>query len=176
MLRKKIKTLALAGLLLLIPFAQGCQRDDICPAATVVTPMLNIAFFDLEETDVPKPPVNLRVKAADYDSIFVNRYNSDVISIPLRPNVDITEYEFTIHAPVIPASGEEEPNENTNMDRLTFTYNSEEIYVDRACSYKVNYLGLQVNLENDPNPWINNIIIQEENIENETDVHLHIFH
>ncbi|UJH91459.1 hypothetical protein LZ575_01435 [Antarcticibacterium sp. 1MA-6-2] len=62
--RKKIKILALAGLFLLMPLAQSCQRDDICPAATPVTPLLKIAFFDAEELDVPKPPVNLRVKAA----------------------------------------------------------------------------------------------------------------
>ena len=151
----------------MIPFANSCQRDDICPATTDVTPMINIAFFDSLETDVPKPPVNLRVKAADYDSIFVNRYNDDVISIPLRPDVDITEYEFTINAPVIPTEGEEEPTENTNMDRLIFTYSSEEFYVNRACSYKVNYLGLQVIPgPEDTNRWIDRIIVEESNIVN----------
>lgn len=155
---------------------QGCQRDDICPAGTAVTPMLNIAFFDFRETDISKAPVNLRVKAADYDSIYVNRYNDDVISIPLRPDINITEYEFTINAPEIPSEGEEVPNNNTNTDKLIFTYSSEELYVNRACSYKVSYLDLQVSLEEDENNWINGIILQEENIENETDVHIHIFH
>lgn len=177
MLRKKINRIALAGFLILIPFAHGCQRDDICPAATAVTPMLNIAFFDSLETDLPKPPVNLRVKAVGYDSIFVNRYNNSVISVPLKADIDITEYEFTINAPVIPAEGEEVPNANTNMDHLIFSYSREQVYVNRACSYKVNYLGLQARLVEDDNTWIDRITVEEVNIINEADTtHISIYH
>lgn len=169
-------------LLNLLFIIQGCQRDDICPASTLTTPMLNIAFFDLTETDVPKSPVNLRVKAADYDSIFVNRYNQSTISIPLRTDVDITTYEFTINAPVLPAEGEEEvPGENTNTDVIDFTYNANQIYVNRACSYKVNYLDLQANLDSDENNWVQSIEVLENDIEvdlieNETQTHIHIYH
>ena len=177
MLRKKVNHILFPLLLVcLLSFTGSCQRDDICPASTAVTPRLNIAFFDADEPDVPKPPVNLRVKAADYDSIYVNRYNDDVLSIPLRANADITEYELTINAPVIPEDGEEEPNEETNTDTLIFSYSREEIYINRACSYKVNFLGLQVGIREDPNTWINRITIEEENIENETDVHIYIYH
>src|SRR5690606_35868526 len=112
--------------------------------STVTTPTLNIAFFDITETDVPKTPVNLRVKAVDYDSVYVNRVNQATLSIPLRTDANTTQYEFTINAPVLPEDGEEEvPGDNTNMDVITFTYNANTIYVNRACSYKVNYLDLQ---------------------------------
>ncbi len=185
MLRKKIRIKGFSLMLLSLLFiSQGCQRDDICPASTATTPMLNIAFFDADETDVPKPPVNLRVKAVDYDTIYVNRYNQSTISIPLRTDVDITQYEFTIHAPELPAEGEEEiPGDNTNMDVLTFTYNANRIYVNRACSYKVNYLDFQARLETDENNWINSVLpvdgiedIEVDIIENEVQTHINIYH
>lgn len=183
MLRKKIRItgiLVILGLVTVINF--GCQRDDICPEATLTTPVLNIAFFDITETDVPKTPVNLRVKAVDYDSILMNRENQSTISIPLRTDVNSTQYEFTINAPVLPAEGEEEvPGENTNMDVITFTYNANTIYVNRACSYKVNYLDLQASLEEDENTWVQLIKVRENDIEvdfieNEAQIHIHIYH
>jgi hypothetical protein len=112
----------------------------------------------------------------------MNRENQSTISIPLRTDVNITEYEFTINAPVLPAEGEEEvPGENTNMDVITFTYNANTIYVNRACSYKVNYLDLQASLEEDENNWVQLIEVRENDIEvdfieNEAQIHIHIYH
>lgn len=169
-------------LISLVIISQGCQRDDICPESTSTTPVLNIAFFDVIETDVPKSPINLRVKAVDYDSIFVNRANQSTISIPLRTDVDITRYEFTINAPVLPAAGEEEvPLDNTNRDIITFSYNANRIYVNRACSYKVNYMDLQASLEAEENNWVQLIEVLENDIEvdfieNEAQTHIHIYH
>src|SRR5690554_6425773 len=109
MLRKKIRVTGILMILALLTVINlGCQRDDICPESTVTTPVQNIAFFDITETDVPKTPVNLRVKAVDYDSIYVNRVNQSTLSIPLRTDVNTTQYEFTINAPVLPEDGEEE--------------------------------------------------------------------
>ncbi|UJH92900.1 DUF6452 family protein [Antarcticibacterium sp. 1MA-6-2] len=98
--------------------------------------------------------------------------------MPLRPDLDISEYEFTINAPAIPTDDEqEEPNDNTNMDKIIFSYSREEIYVNRACSYKVHYLGLQARLDQDDNRWINRITVNEANIVNETDsTHISIYH
>jgi hypothetical protein len=181
--RKKIRVTGISAILVLLVLINlGCQRDDICPESTLTTPVLNIAFFDITETDIPKAPVNLRVKAVDYDSIYVNRYNQSTISIPLRTDVDITQYEFTINAPELPVEGEEEePGENTNMDVLTFTYNANTIFVNRACSYKVNYLDLQASIEEDDSNWIQLIEVRENDIEvdiieNEAQTHIHIYH
>lgn len=179
MFRKKITSLSIAVILLLIiPLNQSCQRDDICPASTSTTPIINIVFFDAEEEDIPRPPVNLRVRSLDPDTIIFNRLNVSEISLPLRTDVDITEYEFTIYAPEIPAEGEEEvPQENTNADVINFTYSRNEVYVNRACSYKVEYLGLQADLEQDNNRWINRLTVEMANIVNETDTtHISIYH
>lgn len=180
MFRKKIikSNRKFAGLIVisfLLQLSSGCQRDDICPASTQTTPLLNISFFDALERDIPKPPVNLRVKAADYDSIFLNRVNVAEISIPLRTDVNATEYEFIINAPV---TEDGENDNNSNTDIINFTYTPEEIYINRACSFKVNYLNLNTTLRtaNDDNTWINSIIVEEENIENETTTHIFIYH
>ena len=180
MLRKKIKEFDLKilgiGLIFLALINSGCQRDDICPDATPITPLLRISFFDIENIEVPKPPTNLRVKAADMDSIFLNRVNLSEISIPLKTDVDITEYEFILNAQVIT---EGDSVSNSNTDKIRFTYARDEIYINRACSYKVNYIDLKASPQTpaeDADRWIKNIVVEEENIENETNTHIFIYH
>lgn len=152
----------------------GCQRDDICPASTQTTPLLNISFFDSLERDIPKPPVNLRVKATDFDTIILDRVNVAEISIPLRTDINATEYEFILNA----TDDEDDDDDISNIDIINFTYTSEEIYINRACSFKVNYLNLNATLRaaNDDNTWINSITVEERNIENETTTHIIIYH
>jgi len=178
MLRKKIKEFDLkilgVGLIFLALINFSCQRDDICPDSTPITPLLRISFFDIENTEVPKPPTNLRVKAADMDSIFLNRVNVSEISIPLKTDVDFTEYEFILNAQVIT-----EEDSVSNTDKIRFTYARNEIYINRACSYKVNYINLKASpqtLVEDTDRWIKNIVVEEENIENETNTHIFIYH
>jgi len=176
-----VKKISIRGLILLflgtiMHVNNGCQRDDICPATTQTTPLLRIAFVDAEDPEIPKPPVNLRVKVADYDSIFLNRVNVSEISIPLRPNMNFTEYEFILNAPVIPAEGEEEPEDNSNTDRITFAYSPNEEYINRACSFRVSYLDLNATVPSDNDRWISTILVEESNIENETDIHIYIYH
>jgi len=181
MLREKIKKNFFKCVILLVfcgilQLNNSCQRDDICPATTQTTPLLRIAFVDFEDPEIPKPPVNLRVKAADYDSIFLNRVNVAEISIPLRPNMDFTEYEFILNAPLIPAEGEDEPEDNSNTDRISFAYSPNEEYINRACSYRVSYQNLSATISGDNDRWISTILVEESNIENETDIHIYIYH
>jgi hypothetical protein len=178
MLRKKIKEIDLkilgVGMIFLALINFSCQRDDICPDSTPITPLLRISFFDIENPEVPKPPTNLRVKAADMDSIFLNRVNISEISIPLKTDVDFTEYDFILNAQVIT-----EVDSVSNTDKIRFTYARNEIYINRACSYKVNYINLKASpqtLAEDSDRWIKNIVVEEENIENETNTHIFIYH
>ena len=160
------------GLILLT----SCQRDDICPESTVTTPQLRISFFDFEERDIPKPPANLRVKLSETDSILLNRVNVAEIRVPLRTNQNLTEYDFILNAAVLDSTG---PDPTGNPDRLLFSYARNEIYINRACSYKVNYVDLNVDVqsEQDANTiWIKEINIAEETIENETNTHIFIYH
>ncbi len=178
MFRKKIKEIdrkiLRVGMIFLALINFSCQRDDICPDSTPITPLLRISFFDIENPEVPKPPTNLRVKAADMDSIFLNRVNVSEISIPLKTDVDFTEYEFILNAQIIT-----EADSVSNTDKIRFTYARNEIYINRACSYKVNYIDLKASpqtLVEDTDRWIKNIVVEEENIENETNTHIFIYH
>lgn len=177
MLRKKINYIGWKlplGILIFFLFqiTSGCQRDDICPESTQTTPLLRISFFDRDETDVPKPPVNLTVKATSLTDTLFERVNLPEIRIPLRPDSDITSYEFILNTP---APNDEE--DNSNKDIVTFTYTAEQIYINRACSYKVNFLNLNASLEEgDDTAWMSSVIVQQLNIENETEPHIYIFH
>ncbi|MFO7719317.1 MAG: DUF6452 family protein [Gillisia sp.] len=154
----------------------SCQRDDICPQSTVTTPQLNISFFDFEERDIPKPPANLRVKLSGTDSILLNRVNIAEIRIPLRTNQNFTEYDFILNAAVLDTTGVDPTG---NPDRVLFAYARNEIYINRACSYKVNFVDLNVDLqpEQDANAfWIREINVAEKTIENETNTHIFIYH
>jgi hypothetical protein len=152
----------------------SCQRDDICPETTLTTPLLKIAFFDAENTDSPKAPVNLTIQANGVEDVLFNRINQNEISIPLRVDSDLTEYTFTINTP---ATQEEEDNSNTDV--IKFSYNREEIYINRACSFKVNYLDLNpitASTTEDTDKWIKTIIVEEPNVQDETITHISIFH
>lgn len=181
MLRKKIKgqigkSLLLGVFVFFLQFNTGCQRDDICPVSTQTTPMLIISFLDAADQETPKPPVNLTVRAVFYDTIIQARGNEALLRLPLRLDAQATEYEFILNAPETPEEGEEAPEDISNLDRITFSYTPEQIYINRACSFKVNFLNLNASLENDGNPWINTITVEEENIENETEPHIIIYH
>lgn len=164
----------------LLQLQTGCQRDDICPASTSTTPLLTVSFFDATERDIPKPPTNLRVKAADFDSIYLDRVNLAEISIPLRTNVNATEYEFILNAQTAPTNGENIPADNSNTDIINFTYIPEQVYINRACSFKVNFLELAANLRTDSNNWIRTIEVitvpDEEDPANETVSQIFIYH
>lgn len=162
---KAFIVLALLALIL-----QGCQRDDICSAATQTTPMLLISFFDEEDRETPKPAPNLLVRELSFDTIIYNRESVAEIRIPLRVDTEITEYEFILNAPATDAEDE------SNVDRISFSYNPEEVYISRACSFKVNFMDLEVGLPDDNDSWIQSFEIEEENIENETSVHIFIYH
>lgn len=155
---------------MLIVLATGCQRDDICAAATQTTPMLQISFFDAEDPDTPKPVPNLVVRELFFNSIIYDRENPAEIRIPLRVDSGITEYEFILNAPAEGAQDE------SNVDKLTFTYDPLEEYISRACSFKVNFMNLEAELTEEENSWISSITVVEENIENETSAHIHIYH
>lgn len=69
-----------------------------------------------------------------------------------------------------------EPLDNTNTDNLSFFYSRNEIYINRACSYRVEFNDLGANVEEDNNTWISRLSLEEENVENETDTHIYIYH
>ena len=171
MIKKFFTILAVFSLFLSL----GCQRDDICPETTETTPLLIIRFYENQDPFELQAPQNLRVRSVGNDTTFVyNRFSQDSIAIPLRTNQDVSEYIFTVNTPPDPVEGEE-PEEPGNSDVLTFSYGREEEYLNRACTFKVNYVGLKVELEEDENNWIQDIQIEQANVEDQNQAHVSIF-
>ncbi len=67
---------------------------------------------------------------------------------------------------------------NTNTDIISFTYSTQDIYVNRACAFKTVYNGLEVavELEVGNENWIRDFTILNDTIANENEAHLTIFH
>lgn len=162
----------------------GCQRDDLCPASTNTTPLLIIKFFDVAEPEETRSPTNLRVWDQQRDTILLNRVNVDSIAIPLKTFENNTEYAFTINASEIDEDEDEEDDGDgdsevlvPNTDILRFTYGREQVYVNRACAFKVIYSDLRLNIDaGEDEPWIQTYTVEQTEVEDETNRHIAIFY
>jgi len=160
----------------------GCEKDDICASTTPTTPRLVISFFDKDNPNVAKSLSSLTAKAVGETNpiIFnesatateITKYQTSAnkISLPLRLNSEETVYELTQNSstPTI-----------RNTDIITIKYTTNQIYVSRACGYKTNF---RLNAENpvsrpvdDTSEWINNLIVETNNIETENETHVKIY-
>ncbi|WP_447637489.1 DUF6452 family protein [Flavobacterium microcysteis] len=162
----------------------GCEKDDICSGTTPTTPRLMIEFREKDNPTILKPVTDLKARATGMttDVIFnealastdPKRYltSANKIGLPLRITGVITEYTLTQNStsanPAI-----------RNEDKITFNYNTREIYVSRACGYKTNFnlTGIPTQEPNsvDNNRWISNIVVETPNIETENEIHIKIY-
>lgn len=157
-------------------FIAGCQKDDICPESTVITPFVQISFYDFEdESDtISKPVNNLKLRAQGDSLAFGTLINGAQASIPLKTDVDFTTYEFILNAR---ATGDSTSVENTDI--VDFTYARTQEYINRACSFRVTYINLEADLETETsvaNNWIKEIRVDQSTVEDETTTHISIFH
>lgn len=168
--------LALLGIFALFLVVMGCQKDDICAESTLTTPLLKISFYDNESPNdsIPKVPTNLTIIAEGAEGNYKTRINTSEVSIPLRTDVDITTYQFILNA----AASANNSTSVENKDVITFTYARNQVYINRACSFRMSYVNLQATLENEtPNTenWIKNAIVLNSTIEDETTTHISIY-
>lgn len=156
--------------LLLVLYMGGCTKDDICSEDTATTPLLVIEFRDINDRLAAKAVQNLQIKVNSPDSTLVeNAVNDTLVAIPLNTEMNSSSFLFTYN----------QNNENTrNTDVLTVNYTPEELYVNRACGFKVIYTQLTIAIENEPlnENWILDSEILNPLIENENEAHITIFH
>ena len=165
--KKKIKPFQkwlFSGALILL--LQGCQKDDICPEGTITTPLLIIEFLDEEDITRLKAAQNLRVQATGMEEVLLGPITTNSISIPLRTNGNTTEYSFTIN------SG----SDRENTDVVSFSYDSNPQYINRACGYRAVFNNIEVMVHDDEDNWILSEIILQDNIEDETEAHISFTH
>lgn len=171
-------------IILLFSVIISCERDDICPEATATTPHLIIRFYDVTELTETKRVINLQIHGLDDDGNELELYqsvtSSDSLAIPLRTIDNDTNDEngittkFKLHKEY-----EIDGNDNIsgNPDIIAITYDTEDIYVSRACGYKTIFNNVELILTTDDDNWIELIQIEEPLIiDDESAAHVQIFH
>lgn len=164
-----LRTLLIFGIFTLV--ATSCERDDICAASTPTTPRLIISFYDAEDQQLAKP-INLQVYEVGRPDSIINYTNDTLIAIPLRTDREKTVFIFTRN----PGSTDT-IDFRENSDQVTFSYKTKEVYIDRACGFKVTYEGLTAQrLPLGDGAWINRISTPNNIIINEDTTHVAIVH
>ncbi len=162
-------------LFLLIAFSfSGCEKDDICDAATATTPRLVIDFYDINTTTPTLKAVsNLGIVAPPLTTgISFNGVTR--IYVPLKTTEDTTTMYFI-------QNGADTDATNDNTDILTFNYSRNNVYISRACGYKTlfNLNSLSGIVQTEPltpdGTWIKNIVVVKPNLETENEVHVQIY-
>ncbi len=159
----------------------GCEKDDICAATTPTTPRLIIEFYNNADPSQLKNVTNLELISdlPEIDTIRVTAVSR--LEVPLRTVADVTTYRFVLNA----------ASENPAFiytDELVFNYMRQDVFVSRACGYKTLFELNNDDLPETPDAivmngvpndfsgtWIKDIVIEEYNVENETDVHVKIY-
>ncbi|GGE29898.1 DUF6452 family protein [Psychroflexus planctonicus] len=148
----------------------GCERDDICSEAFQVTPKLIIEFYDINDQEDPKNVADLSIFAIGSEDT-ISFGNTNRIEIPLQTNQESTRYAFVRQAT---------SEDFINLDEINFTYVTQDIYVNRACGYKTEFLDFQavrIIEDNPENNWMRSLNVQQTFInEDQDEPHLFIFH
>ena len=153
---------------LLFLIGGGCTKDDICSETTQTTALLVIEFKDITDRITDKAVQDLSIQVNDIDSTQVITSVNDVqVIIPLTTEADITSLLFTLNA---------NSEDNANIDAVIFNYEREEVYVNRACSFKMIYNNIVISVEEDSQNWILDTEVLNPIVENENEVHITIFH
>lgn len=158
-------------LLILILAFNGCTRDDICPEGTATTPNLVIVFNNNMNVENRKKVEDLIVET-DYENsvIVLSRTATDSIALPLSTTSDTTKYRFTR----VTGTGDTEVR---NIDYVTFIYSRKELYLNRACGFKMEFDNLEAQLQNEGSEnWILNISTNDQTVKDEKKAHLTFFH
>ena len=159
-------------LILAIIFSMSCERDDIC--IDEITPKLIIRFYDFENPELFKDVANLKVNIEGVEEDYVNETITtltDSISLPINVVGNQTRYILTLQENEI--LGQEE-----NSDIVEITYTQEDLFVSRPCGYKAVFNGVEIEVEEDGENWIDDIVPQSDplDINNESAAHVKIYH
>ncbi len=152
----------------------SCQRDDIC-SEDPTTPNLVVGFFDFVNQDEFNRVTNLRVTEVndDLESTLITEstVSVDSILLPLRTFTSSTRYVMVRNA-----GFDADGNEQGDIDTLTFNYTVEERFISRGCGVTANFTLNGIDVTTDDDNWIVTTEIVNPVIEDETEIHVKIFH
>ena len=180
-----MKKILIVPLLFLLTFSfSSCEKDDICDASTPTTPRLVFEFYDISNPAVLKNVTNLKVigkgmtegivfnESVSDDSKYLA--NGNTISIPLKTDVNTTTYSFILN------SGNPNPT-LIDIDEVTFNYTRNDVFVSRACGFKVLFTFDPSNavvhtaVPASKLKWMQYISVEKSNIDNEDETHIKVF-
>ncbi len=143
----------------------SCQ-DEFCLEPT--TPNLIVRFIN-KDTITQTKRINLRVETLNQELLFAN-FSGDSLVLPLNTNNTNTAYTLSIVT--IP----EDPNEDIIFDseELTINYETEDVFVSKSCGYKSIFNNVNISTTN--NSWLSKATSSTENISNQNQAHVQIFH
>lgn len=167
-----MKKIALLSFLLLFT---ACEPDDICSENTQTTARLVIEFFDIGALDSPKTVAGLFALGIDNDGNEVAIYGENVasrskIELPLNGAQNQTQFKLYKNYDVVNDVVEGNP------DIITVAYTTSSVYVSRACGYKNVYSIQGFSIETDADLWMINGEIVIDEVTNENETHVKIFH
>ena len=162
-MKSKLKISLFAIIFIMI----SCEKDDICIENQIGTPRIILSFYDKTNKTLKKPVENLLIKGIEREDTL-NVFSGDSIAIPLRNNSNFSKFEFILNA----------GGENSNNDTIHFEYSRYDLYINRACGFKSNYIlnDPPAKLFNIDSPWIEQILKLKDTILNENNAHLAIYH
>ncbi len=145
----------------------SCEKDDICIEDEIGTPRIILSFYDKIDKNLRKPVENLLINGLEKEDTL-DIFYGDSIAIPLKNDSNLSKYEFIINA------GEEK----SNNDTIHILYSRYDLYINRACGFKSNFIlnNPPTLIFNNHNPWIDEIIKLKDTVLNENHSHLAIYH
>lgn len=148
-------------------FLGSCEKDDICLEGTPATPRLIVVFRDHLDTAVKKQVENLVIQGFDQKEIL-QTFTGDSIALPLRKKLDFSQFKLSFNL----------DTDSLITDSLQFNYNRFDLYINRACGYKSNYVFQKPShyLLTKSEGWIQNIEKSKDTISDEQNTHLVIYH
>jgi len=158
-------------LLFLTIIFSGCEKDDICSEDT--TPRIVLEFYDIANPANTKNVSGLKVTGVGQSTAYKTFTGVSKIELPLNITTNTTKFSLLNNS-----------NSSTlipNEDFLEFNYSKQNIFVSRACGYKTTFDlnatdGVVLTDATTPDLlWIQDIIIQNTNIDNENETHIKIY-
>jgi len=141
----------------------SCEPDDICLAETPGTPNLIVVFYDEANPEVKKSAIDLQVKGIDKEGI-AHTGTTDSILIPLKTKLSTTSFVFTTTI-----------NNTSSTDTITVNYNTQDVFISRACGFKTIFINLTSELSNSA-VWIKKLEILNNSISDSKTTHVKILH
>ena len=148
--------------------ATSCEKDDVCPAGTQGTPSLIIRLYDKDNPAVLKAPASsIDVFGLGREDLLTS-INSDSTAIQLNTAENFTQLSFV----------RSETATTSIIDTLQFNYRRQDIYFNRACGYRAEFI-----LENNAleslgvaPPFYAAYTVLIDTLKNENQAHLALYH